>query len=81
MAEELVVALELVELDSDNGVVLGQAVLFGVSHGYQGMKSVITITVCGAWFGLLALWCRGAGPGVIAHAWTDIFSGLLSGRG
>jgi membrane protease YdiL (CAAX protease family) len=61
--------------------VLGQAVLFGVSHGYQGVQSVITITVYGALFGLLAWWRRSLRPGMIAHAWTDIFSGLLSGRG
>jgi len=61
--------------------VLGQAVLFGVSHGYQGVQSVITITVYGALFGLLAWWRRSLRPGMIAHAWTDIFSGLISARG
>ena len=61
--------------------VFGQAVLFGVSHGYQGVQSVITITVYGTLFGLLALWRRSLRPGMIAHAWTDIFSGVISGRG
>ncbi len=42
---------------------------------------MITITVYGALFGLLAWWRRSLRPGMIAHAWTDIFSGVISGRG
>jgi hypothetical protein len=57
--------------------VLGQAVLFGISHGYQGAKAMITITIYGALFGLLALWRLSLRPGMLAHAWTDIFSGIL----
>jgi membrane protease YdiL (CAAX protease family) len=57
-----------------------QAVIFGVSHGYQGLRNVVVITVFGAFFGALALWRRSIKPGMILHAWTDIFSGILSAR-
>lgn len=58
-----------------------QAVIFGVSHGYQGLRNVVVITVFGAFFGGLALWRRSIKPGMVLHAWTDIFSGILSKRG
>jgi uncharacterized protein len=58
-----------------------QAVVFGISHGYQGLRNVITITVFGAVFGALALWRKSLKPGMILHTWTDIFSGILARRG
>ena len=58
--------------------VLGQALLFGISHAYQGMKQVIVITVLGAIYGVLPLWRKSLRPNMIAHAWSDVFSGLLS---
>ena len=57
--------------------VLAQAVVFGVVHGYQGIRSVLRITVYGAVFGVVTLWRRGLRPAMIAHAWTDIAAGLL----
>lgn len=56
------------------GIVL-QAVVFGVSHGYQGWRQVITITVLGALYGLLFQWRRTILPGMLSHAWSDIISG------
>jgi membrane protease YdiL (CAAX protease family) len=61
--------------------VLLQAVIFGISHGYQGLRNVIAISVFGALFGVLAWWRRSLKPGIILHAWTDIFSGIFSRRG
>jgi membrane protease YdiL (CAAX protease family) len=55
-------------------------VIFGVSHGYQGLRNVITITIFGFLFGTLALWRKSLKPGMILHAWTDIFSGIFSRR-
>jgi membrane protease YdiL (CAAX protease family) len=55
-----------------------QAVVFGVSHGYQGWKQVVIISVLGMLFGLLAHWRKSLVPGMAAHAWADIYSGLLS---
>ena len=54
-----------------------QAVLFGASHGYQGLDASLRITLVGAIFGALALWRRSLRPGIIAHAWTDVASGVL----
>jgi uncharacterized protein len=60
--------------------ILIQAVIFGISHGYQGLRNVIVISIFGALFGALALWRRSIKPGMILHAWTDIFSGILAKR-
>lgn len=54
-----------------------QALLFGVSHGYQGVEASLKIALYGVLFGGVALWRRSLRPGMIAHAWTDIASGLL----
>jgi hypothetical protein len=55
-----------------------QAVAFGVSHGYQGWKQVVMISVLGMLFGLLAHWRKSLVPGMAAHTWADIYGGLLS---
>jgi CAAX protease family protein len=55
-----------------------QAIVFGVSHGYQGWKQVVIISVLGALYGLLAQWRKSLVPGMAAHAWSDIYSGWLS---
>lgn len=57
--------------------VLAQAIIFGVGHAYQGAKQVVVITVLGLLFGLLAWWRKSLRPGIIAHAWADIFGGWL----
>jgi membrane protease YdiL (CAAX protease family) len=54
-----------------------QAALFGVSHGYQGVRACLRIAVYGLLFGGLAMRRRSLRPGMIAHAWTDIASGLF----
>jgi membrane protease YdiL (CAAX protease family) len=54
-----------------------QAVLFGVTHGYQGVDAMARITVLGLAFGLMALWRQSLRPGIIAHSWTDTASGLF----
>jgi len=57
-----------------------QAVIFGVSHGYQGLRNMILITIYGAVFGALALWRKSLKPGIVLHAWTDVFSGIFGPR-
>lgn len=57
--------------------ILLQGVLFGVSHGYQGTKYIIVISVYGILFGLLTNFVKNLKPGIIAHSWQDIFSGIL----
>jgi CAAX protease family protein len=59
------------------GVVL-QGIVFGLGHSYQGLKQVIIIIVLGIIYGAFAAWRRSLRPGMIAHAWTDIFGGYLS---
>ena len=54
-----------------------QAVLFGISHGYQGIEACVKIAVYGVLFGLLSLWRRNLRPGMMAHAWTDILGGIF----
>jgi uncharacterized protein len=59
--------------------VVVQALVFGVAHGYQGMKGVVTIVVYGAMFGILALLRKSLLPGMLQHAGQDIFSGIVGG--
>jgi membrane protease YdiL (CAAX protease family) len=54
-----------------------QAALFGVSHGYQGVGACARIAVFGALYGLLALWRGSLRPGMMAHAGSDILSGIF----
>jgi CAAX protease family protein len=63
---------------SVTAAVLGQAILFGLSHAYQGAKQVIVITSLGVVYGVLPLWRKSLRPNMIAHAWSDVFSGILS---
>lgn len=58
------------------GLIL-QAALFGISHGYQGVAATIKITLFGILYGILALKRRSLRPGMIAHAWSDIWAGWL----
>jgi membrane protease YdiL (CAAX protease family) len=58
------------------GVIL-QSIVFGICHAYQGAAMVLTITVYGTLFGLLALWRRNLRPGMIAHFLQDGIGGLL----
>ena len=58
------------------GLIL-QAVLFGISHGYQGVQACMQIAVFGGLYGLLALWRKSLRPGMIAHAGSNILSGIF----
>lgn len=57
--------------------VLGQAVVFGLLHAYQGGRQVLEIIVVGVLFGLLAAWRGNLRANVLAHAWTDLWGGWL----
>ncbi|HEY1866296.1 MAG TPA: CPBP family intramembrane glutamic endopeptidase [Candidatus Acidoferrales bacterium] len=54
-----------------------QVIVFGIAHGYQGIRACLLIAIYGALLTLLALWRKSLRPGMIAHAWTDIAGGLL----
>jgi len=42
-----------------------------------GLTQMVVICVSGILFGLLALWRNSLRPGMLAHAWADIFGGIL----
>jgi membrane protease YdiL (CAAX protease family) len=54
-----------------------QAALFGISHGYQGLRASFAIAGYALLFTALASWRRTLRPGMLAHAWTDIASGVF----
>src|ERR1700683_3886245 len=52
-----------------NGVAIaGQALVFGVAHGYQGVKGMTSIAIYGALFGILAMMRKSPRPGMIQHS-------------
>lgn len=61
------------------GGVLLQGIVFGLNHSYQGFKQVVLISVLGVLYGWFAAWRGNLRSNMIAHAWTDIWSGWLSG--
>ena len=54
-----------------------QALLFGISHGYQGLRATAKITAYALLLTALASWRRSLRPGMLAHAWTDVAAGAL----
>jgi membrane protease YdiL (CAAX protease family) len=54
-----------------------QAMLFGIAHGYQGIEACVKIACFGGVYGLFALWRKSLRPGMIAHAWSDVLSGIF----
>ena len=57
--------------------VAAQGLVFGIFHGYQGWKHVITISVLGILFGVLAAWRKNLRANMIVHAWADFWEGWL----
>jgi hypothetical protein len=58
------------------GIVL-QSAVFGICHAYQGFGMVLTISIYGCFFGILAHWRGSLRPGIIAHCLQDGAGGLL----
>lgn len=52
------------------------ALMFGLAHGYQGVRNMVMLAVFGALFSLLALFRHSLRPGIFAHSWHDLFVGL-----
>jgi membrane protease YdiL (CAAX protease family) len=57
--------------------VLGQGLVFGLFHAYQGWKNVAVISVLGILFGVLAAWRGNLRANMMVHAWADIWGGWL----
>jgi membrane protease YdiL (CAAX protease family) len=56
--------------------VFAQALLFGISHGYQGGVQILKISLFGLLFGFAAMTRRSLLPGMIAHGVGDILAPL-----
>jgi uncharacterized protein len=57
--------------------VLGQGLVFGMFHSYQGWKNVVVISLLGVLFGVLAAWRGNLRANIIVHAWADVWEGWL----
>jgi hypothetical protein len=57
--------------------VVGQGLVFGLFHAYQGWKNVVVISVLGILYGVLAAWRGNLRANIISHAATDIWEGWL----
>jgi uncharacterized protein len=57
--------------------IAAQAIVFGAAHGYQGVKGILTITLYGVLFGILAMMRKSLRPGMIQHAMQDASSGVI----
>jgi membrane protease YdiL (CAAX protease family) len=57
--------------------VILQGILFGISHGYQGLRAIIMIILFGFLYGILAYWRESLRPGMVLHAWSDVYAGYL----
>ncbi len=60
------------------GVVIS-ALLFGVAHGYQGVRNMMLLAVFGVLFSLLSLFRRSLRSCIFAHSWHDLIAGLALG--
>lgn len=56
--------------------VAAQSLIFGTAHGYQGWKLMIVLSSFGACFGIFAHYRKSLRPGMMAHAWQDLLTGL-----
>lgn len=55
-----------------------QACIFGTCHGYLlDLRQMVIITVSGALIGIVALRRKSLQPGMIFHAWADIFGAAI----
>lgn len=58
------------------GIVLS-GIIFGLGHGYEGVRRMIMIAFFGMAFGLLAHIRKSLRPGMIAHGSWDAIAGLI----
>src|ERR1700723_2456893 len=62
---------------SDAAAIAAQAIIFGAAHQYQGIKGMISITIYGALFGILAKTRNSLRPGMIQHTMQDSTAGIF----
>ena len=54
------------------------ALAFALAHSYKGLAGAFGIFVDGVMLGSLAYWRRTVRPGMLAHAFTDSFAGVIA---
>jgi membrane protease YdiL (CAAX protease family) len=59
------------------GIILSAAA-FGAAHAYKGFWGAAQIALEGVMLGALAQWRGSVRPGMISHAWSDFFAGVLA---
>jgi uncharacterized protein len=52
------------------------AIIFGLAHAYQGPRLMAVIAVYGSMFGILAHFWKNLRPGMMAHTFQDVLSGI-----
>jgi membrane protease YdiL (CAAX protease family) len=57
--------------------IVGQGVVFGLFHSYQGWTNVAVISVLGVLYGALAAWRGNLRINMMTHAWGDVWEGWL----
>jgi membrane protease YdiL (CAAX protease family) len=57
--------------------VIGQGLVFGFAHSYQGWKQVLVISALGVLYGVLAAWRKNLRANMITHAFGDVWEGWL----
>jgi CAAX protease family protein len=57
--------------------IAASAIVFGLSHAYQGARMMVVIAIYGAMFGVMAHLRRSLRPGMMAHAGQDALSGIV----
>ena len=57
--------------------VVGQGLVFGLFHLYQGWKNAVVISLLGMLYGVLAIWRRNLRANILSHALTDFWEGWL----
>ena len=57
------------------GVVFS-ALIFGAAHGYEGLRSMVLLSVFGVLFSLLVLFRKNLRANIFAHAWHDLVTGV-----
>ena len=56
---------------------VASALVFGFSHGYEGLSGMLLIVAFGALFSVLRIVRGNLRAGIIAHAWHDFLSGMV----
>lgn len=56
---------------------LVSSIVFGLAHGYEGLKRMLLIAVYGFLFSVLTWLRKSLRPGMLAHAWHDALIGML----